>query len=66
MSSSQSDREPARVPEAESPEARTDEQEIAAGRTAATPFFALGSVIFVIACAVLVVLAIVVVAIYVA
>lgn len=51
-----------RVPEAESPAARTDEQEVASGRTAATPVAVLSSVILVVAALVLVVLAIVVVA----
>ena len=54
------------VPEAESPDARTEEQEVAAGRTAATPFLALGSVGLVIACAVVVVVALVVLAMYLA
>jgi len=53
---------PTRVPEAESPTARSAEQEVAAGRTAATPAALLGSVITVIAAAVVVVLAIVVLA----
>jgi len=61
-----SDAERKSVPEAESPDARTEEQEVAAGRTAATPFFALGSVAFVIACAVVVVVALVVLAMYLA
>jgi hypothetical protein len=50
------------VPEAESPDARTDEQEVASGRTAATPVAVLSSVIVVVGALVLVVLAIVVVA----
>jgi hypothetical protein len=54
------------VPEAEAPEARSEEQEVAAGRTAATPFFALGSVAFLIACAVAVVVGLVVLAMYLA
>lgn len=58
--------EPGPVPEAESPDSRSEEQEVAAGRTAATPFFALGSVAFVIALAVAVVVALVVVAMYLA
>ena len=61
-----SDRDPAAVPEAESPDARSEEQEIAAGRTAATPFLALGSVAFLIAGAVVVVVALVVLAMYLA
>lgn len=52
--------EPTRVPEAEEPEARNEEQEVAAGRTAATPFLALGSVAFLIACSVVIVVALVV------
>jgi hypothetical protein len=51
-----------RAPEAERPAARTEEQEVAGGRTASTPVGVLGSVIFVVAVAVLVVLAIAVVA----
>jgi hypothetical protein len=51
-----------RVPEAESPTARTDEQEVASGRTASTPFAVLGSVIFLIACLFAIVLVLVVVA----
>ncbi len=58
--------EPTRVPEAESVDARSEEQEVAAGRTAATPFFALGSVAFVIAGAVAVLIGIVVLAMYLA
>lgn len=54
------------VPEAESPDARTEEQEVAAGRTAATPFLALGSVGLLIACAVAVLVGIVVLAMYLA
>jgi hypothetical protein len=53
---------PARVPEAESPTTRSAEQEVAAGRTSATPAALLGSVVTVIAVAVVVVLAIVVLA----
>ena len=49
----------ARVPEAESPTSRTDEQEIASGRTAATPVAALATVIAVVAVAVAIVAAIV-------
>lgn len=52
------------VPGAESPDARSEEQELAAGRTAATPFFALGSVAFLIACAVAVLIGLVVLAMY--
>ena len=55
-----------RVPEAESPDARSEEQEVASGRTAATPFFALGSVAFLIACAVAVLIGLVVLAMYLA
>jgi hypothetical protein len=58
--------QPTDVPEAESPDARSEEQEIAAGRTAATPFLALGSVGLVIAIAVVVVVALVVLAMYLA
>ena len=58
--------EPTAVPEAESPDARSEEQEVAAGRTAATPFFALGGVAFVIACVVAVLIVIVVLAMYLA
>jgi hypothetical protein len=47
---------PERVPEAESPLARSEEQEVAGGRTASTPVAVLGSVVFLIACGVLVVL----------
>ncbi len=54
------------VPEAESPDARTEEQEVAAGRTAATPFAALGGLVVIIACAVAVMLALVVLAFYLA
>lgn len=54
------------VPEAQSPDARSEEQEIAAGRTAATPFLALGSVGLVIAFAVVVVVGLVVLAMYLA
>lgn len=62
----ESDGVPARVPEAESPDARTEEQEVAAGRIAATPFVALGSVVLLIACTVAVVVGIVVLAVYLA
>jgi hypothetical protein len=55
-----------RVPEAESPRARTDEQEIASGRTAATPFAALGGVVVLVGCLVLVVLGLAVLAFYLA
>jgi hypothetical protein len=55
-----------RVPEAESPPSRTEEQEVASGRTASTPVAVLGSVVFLIACAVVLVLALVVLAIYIA
>jgi hypothetical protein len=58
--------EPTRVPEAEEPEARNEEQEVAAGRTAATPLVALGSVAFLIAGAVVIVVALVVLAMYLA
>ena len=54
------------VPEAQSPDARSEEQEVAAGRTAATPFLALGTVWLVIAAAVLVVVGLVVLAMYLA
>ncbi|MBA3376267.1 MAG: hypothetical protein ACR2M2_10360 [Gaiellaceae bacterium] len=54
------------IPDVESPDARSEEQEVAAGRTAATPFFALGSVAFLIACAVAVLIVIVVLATYLA
>ncbi len=54
------------VPDAQESDSRSEEQEIASGRTAATPFFALGSVAFVIACAVAVVIAVVVLAMYLA
>ncbi len=54
------------VPEAERPDARSEEQEIAAGRTAATPFFALGGVAFLIACVVAVLIVVVVLAMYLA
>jgi len=50
------------APEAESPDARTTEQEIASGRTAATPVSVLGGVVGVVALAVVVVLILVVVA----
>lgn len=58
--------EPTSVPEAESSDARTEEQEVAAGRTAATPVAMLGSVVFIVGCAVAVVLGIVVLAFYLA
>jgi hypothetical protein len=58
--------EPSRVPEAESPAARTEEQEVAAGRTASTPFALLGSVVFLVACVVAVVLGLVSLAFYLA
>jgi hypothetical protein len=51
------------APEAERSPARTEEQEVAGGRTASTPFAVLGSVIFVVACAVALVVALAVVAI---
>ena len=51
-----------RVPDAESPAARTDEQETASGRTASTPVAVLSSVVVVIAALVLLVLALVVLA----
>jgi len=60
------EREPTSVPEAEELDARTEEQELAAGRTAATPFLALGGVGLLIAFAVVVVIALVVLAIYLA
>ena len=63
---SDSDVEPSDVPEAQSPDARTEEQEVAAGRTATTPFLALGSVGLVIAGAVVVVVGLVVLAMYLA
>ncbi len=58
--------DPTRTPDAEGLDARSEEQEVAAGRTAATPFFALGSVAFVIACVVAVLVAVVVIAMYLA
>jgi hypothetical protein len=58
--------EPVNVPEAASPDSRNEEQEVASGRTAATPFLALGSVGLVIACAVVVVVGLVVLAMYLA
>jgi hypothetical protein len=61
-----SERAPTSVPEAEGLDARTGEQELAAGRTAATPFLALGGVGLLIAFAVVVVLVLVVLAIYLA
>ncbi len=54
------------VPEAQSPDARSEEQEVAAGRTAATPFLALGSVGLLIGGAVVLVVALAVVAMYLA
>jgi hypothetical protein len=54
------------VPEAESPTARSEEQEVAGGRTASTPFALLGSVVFLTACAVAVVLGVVALALYLA
>ncbi len=54
------------VPDPEQSHSRSEEQEIASGRTAATPFLALGSVAFVIACAVAIVIAVVVLAMYLA
>lgn len=51
-----------RVPEAESPTARTGEQEVAGGRTASTPVTALLGVILAVACLVAVALAIVILA----
>jgi hypothetical protein len=51
---------PRRVPEVESPEARTDEQEVASGRTAATPVAMIATVVAVIAAAVVIVGALVV------
>ncbi len=53
---------PEHVPEAESPTDRSAEQEVAAGRTAATPAALLGSVFAIVAVAVVVVLALVVLA----
>ena len=50
------------APEAESPEGRSGEQEVAAGRTASTPVAVLGGVVGVVALAVVVVLVLVVVA----
>ena len=58
--------EPMAVPATESPDARSEEQEVAAGRTAATPCFALGGVAFLIACVVAVLIVIVVLAMYLA
>ena len=55
-----------RVPEAESPPSRTEEQEVASGRTASTPVAVLGSVFFLVACAVVLVVALVVLALYLA
>jgi hypothetical protein len=62
--SSESADQSGEVPEAQSPDARSEEQEVAAGRTAATPFIALGSVGLVIACSVVVVVGLVVLAMY--
>jgi len=50
------------APEAESPEIRSTEQEVASGRTAATPVSVIGGVVGVVALAVAVVLVLVVVA----
>lgn len=50
----------ARVPEAESPTTRSDEQEVAAGRTASTPVAVIATVAAVIAVAVVLVAALVV------
>ena len=50
------------APEAESPDARSGEQEVAAGRTAATPVALLGGVVGAVALAVVIVLVLVVVA----
>jgi len=58
--------EPTPAPEAEEPNVRSEEQEVAAGRTAATPFIALGSVGLLIAGAVAVLVALVVLAMYLA
>ena len=49
------------VPEAEIPDSRTDEQELAAGRSAATPFAAILGVVLLLATVVTLVLALVVV-----
>jgi hypothetical protein len=49
-----------RVPEAESPTPRSQEQEVASGRTPATPVAVLGTVTAVVAAAVIVVAALVV------
>jgi hypothetical protein len=49
-----------RAPGAESPTARTEEQEVAAGRTAAVPVAVIGTVVAIVAAAVVVVLALVV------
>lgn len=51
-----------RVSEAESPTVRTDEQEVAGGRTASTPVTLLLGVVLVLACLVAIVLAIVILA----
>lgn len=51
-----------RVPDAESPTARTGEQEVAGGRTASTPVTVLLGVILAVACLVALVLAIVIIA----
>ena len=50
------------VPEAESPTARTGEQEVAGGRTASTPVTVLLGVILAVACLVALVLAFVIIA----
>jgi hypothetical protein len=65
-SAADGEREPTSVPEAEELDARTEEQELAAGRTAATPFLALGGVGLLIGVAVVVVMALVVLGIYLA
>ena len=54
---------PEYVPEVESPTVRSAEQEVAAGRTAATPAALVGSVITIVAVAVVGVLALVVLAV---
>jgi hypothetical protein len=48
------------VPEAQSPDARSPEQEVAAGRSAATPVAVIGTVVLVVAAAVAVVVALVI------
>lgn len=50
------------APEAESPDARTDEQEHAGGRTASTPVAVIASIATIVACLFIVVLALVVAA----